>query len=273
MVYGYGKPYFSSNSQAFGDEVPLHEITHTLGAVQDSAPHSSQAGHCYDEYDVECYDDGGSYFTSGGSLTTSCSDSAHEVYDCSLDDYFNPSPAPGSYLATHWNLFDSVFLCSAGTCGTASAGGGGGAPPPVDFSPPTTVVNPPPPNTGPGDQPRPVAFSAATLAHAVGLLRARARVSVAVRSRLATLRLGRAVCPQVCRGALSVYVLRGRGVRHSFILGRLAFSLRRGQALELRLPISSKVRGLVRRYRTLAASLALTANRATVTRSFTLRSG
>jgi hypothetical protein len=26
-----------------------------------------------------------------------------ESYDCGRDDYYNPDPAPGSYLATHWN--------------------------------------------------------------------------------------------------------------------------------------------------------------------------
>jgi hypothetical protein len=267
MAYGLGRTYFTSNSQAFGDEVPLHEITHNLGAVQFSAPHSSLGGHCYDESDVECYNDGGSYFTSGGSTTASCSDAAHEVYDCGLDDYFNPSPSPGSYLATHWNLFDSAFLCDAGTCGIGTTGGGGGptSPPP----PPTTVVNPPPSAQNPPAAA--VAYNASTLARAVGLVRAAARVAVRMRDPRPTLRVGRAVCPNVCRGAVSVYVLRGRGVPHTISLGRVSFSLRQGQSTDLRVPISTAARRLLRRNRKVTASLTLTANRAMVTRRFTLR--
>jgi hypothetical protein len=267
VAYGLGRTYFTSNGQAFGDEVPLHEITHTLGAVQFSAPHSSLAGHCYDESDVECYNDGGSYFTSGGTTTSTCSDSAHEVYDCGLDDYFNPSPAPGSYLATHWNLFDSAFLCDAGSCSGQAAGGDVG--PTAPAAPPTTVVNPPPSAQNPPAAA--VAFNATTLARAVGLLRAASRVAVRTRDRRPTLRIGRAVCPNVCRGSVSVYVLRGRGVRHTISLGRLAFSLRRGQSADLRVAISTAARRLLQRNRKVNASLTLTANRAMVTRRFTLR--
>jgi hypothetical protein len=266
VAYGMGRTYFTSNSQAFGDEVPVHEITHTLGAVQDSAPHSSQAGHCYDESDVECYNDGGSYFATGGSIVASCSDSAHEVYDCNVDDYFNPSPAPGSYLATHWNLFNSAFMCDAATCGTATTGGGG--PPTSPAPPPTTVVNPAPTATNP---PSSVAFTLGTLARAVSLVRAAVRVAVRSRQPWPTLRIGRAACPNVCRGAVSVYVLRGRGVRHALSLGRVSFSLPPGRSTELRVAIPTRVLRLLERYRKLNASLTLTANRATVTRRFTLR--
>ncbi|HEV7363205.1 MAG TPA: hypothetical protein VGN71_02360 [Solirubrobacteraceae bacterium] len=266
VAYGLGRTYFTSNSQAFGDEVPLHEITHTLGAVQDSAPHSSQAGHCYDESDVECYNDGGSYFATGGSTVAACSDGAHQVYDCNLDDYFSPSPAPGSYLATHWNLFNSVFLCDATTCGTGTTGAA--APPTSPAPPPTTVVSPAPTATNP---PSTVAFRPGTLARAVSLVRATVRVAARSRQPWPTLRIGRAACPNVCRGAVSVYVLRGHGVRHALSLGRVSFSLMPGRSAELRVAIPTRVLRLLQRQRKLNASLTLTANRTTVTRLFTLR--
>jgi len=41
--------------------------------------------------------------------------------DCGGDDYFNASPAPGSYLAAHWNLYNSGFLCKLGRCDQAPA--------------------------------------------------------------------------------------------------------------------------------------------------------
>ena len=70
----------------------LHEVTHTLGAVQDTAPHASGASHCWDEHDVMCYADGGPYFQNGGTTQTLCNQ-ALQAYDCGQDDYFNYSPA------------------------------------------------------------------------------------------------------------------------------------------------------------------------------------
>lgn len=79
-------------------DVFLHEMSHNMGAVADGAPDSSRAGHCIDGLDTMCYADGG---TGGAYSSTTC---AVERYDCGSDTYFNPSPAPGSWLATHWNL-------------------------------------------------------------------------------------------------------------------------------------------------------------------------
>lgn len=83
----------------------LHEISHNMGAVQASAPHSTGAGHCTDGLDTMCYRDDG---PNGGQYTTAACSS--EVYDCGNDDYCNSRPAVGTYLATHWNVCSSNNL-------------------------------------------------------------------------------------------------------------------------------------------------------------------
>ena len=102
----------------------LHEMGHNLGAVQGGAPHttgtvgSMVAGHCTDEWDVMCYADGG----SDNALTYPCpqrSDTVTETFDCGGDDYFNPAPAAGSWLASHWNVYASAML---GACAGQLAG-------------------------------------------------------------------------------------------------------------------------------------------------------
>lgn len=91
----------------------LHEVSHTLGAVQSGAPNTTGSGHCRDAIDVMCYSDGG----AKGKVFSACralDGVISEHFDCNQDDYFNPAPAPGSYLAGHWNVYDSAFL---GSCG------------------------------------------------------------------------------------------------------------------------------------------------------------
>jgi hypothetical protein len=53
-----------------------------------------------------------------------------QSYDCGRDDYFNPAPAPGSYLATHWNTYDSAFLAPCAEIVPACGGGGATVPEP-----------------------------------------------------------------------------------------------------------------------------------------------
>jgi hypothetical protein len=69
----------------------LHEMTHNLGAVQDSAPNSSGAGHCVDGFDVMCYDDGGPN-EYAGDVCSHIDGVMIQVYDCGNDDYFNVAP-------------------------------------------------------------------------------------------------------------------------------------------------------------------------------------
>lgn len=77
----------------------LHELGHNLGAVQNSAPNTTGAGHCIDGRDIMCYNDGGP--RAAGYSSGVC---AVQVFDCGKDDYFNLQPSPGSYLSKKWNL-------------------------------------------------------------------------------------------------------------------------------------------------------------------------
>jgi hypothetical protein len=93
----------------FGNSVEAHELTHTLGAVQGDAPHHTLYGHCFDEYDRMCYNDG-----SGIAMREVCPAARDSLLDCRADDYFSTAPGQGSYLATHWNTADSRWLIAGG---------------------------------------------------------------------------------------------------------------------------------------------------------------
>jgi hypothetical protein len=127
----YGAPAPGNAKWGWWPEGMLHEMTHNLGAVQWGAPHSTeprgqtlpQYGHCWQGADVMCYvEDAG----AAHQMQQDCAalpGAIPESYDCGRDDYFNPAPAPGSYLATHWNTYDSAFLAPCGELAPACGGG------------------------------------------------------------------------------------------------------------------------------------------------------
>ncbi|MGW4941876.1 fibronectin type III domain-containing protein [Actinoplanes sp. NPDC004185] len=129
-----GPSYGRSDTGCWAASVAAHELGHNLGAVSNSAPNSSKAGHCVDDYDVMCYKD-----APETTVKIVCTDRAKENrLDCNHDDYYSTDPQPGSYLASHWNVASNEFLIAGET---------GGAPEPTPSSSPSATPSAAPSST------------------------------------------------------------------------------------------------------------------------------
>jgi hypothetical protein len=104
---GYAASYsrVDANCWSTAHSVAAHELTHNLGGVQQAAPHATTNGHCWDDADIMCYDDG-----SGIPVQQVCASAQEDLLDCDHDDYFSTDPAPGTFLADNWNTASSSFL-------------------------------------------------------------------------------------------------------------------------------------------------------------------
>lgn len=137
-----------------GQSIEAHEIMHTLGGVQTTAPHHTTYNHCWDESDRMCYDDG-----SGIAMVQTCQTWHENYFDCNHDDYYYAgTPASTNYLSNHWNTANSSFLATADPVAPA--------PTPTTTTPPTTsppTTSPPtttPPTTTPPPPSLPTTFRA-----------------------------------------------------------------------------------------------------------------
>jgi hypothetical protein len=90
-------------------ETLLHEMGHNLGAVQAGMPYSTGSGmHCWEGYDVMCYNDNGS--TDPGYIQWNCPQP--DRFDCGHDTYFDAKlgagqgGVAGSYIDRNWNIGD-----------------------------------------------------------------------------------------------------------------------------------------------------------------------
>jgi hypothetical protein len=124
-------PAPGAGARSWWPEGFLHEMSHNLGAVQWSAPHSTQPpgfqlpryGHCWQGADVMCYVEDAA---AAHPMQYDCprvGGAIPQAYDCGRDDYFNPAPPAGSYLASHWNVYDSAFLAPCTEIAPACGGG------------------------------------------------------------------------------------------------------------------------------------------------------
>jgi DNA-binding beta-propeller fold protein YncE len=112
--------FVAKNSWEYG--IPIHELTHTMGAVLTAGPGSPEGwksppysttngAHCVDGIDLMCYKDGSTPSEEWGPYSeTRCPASAGYgsalgvPLDCMYDTYFDALAEPGEWLDQFWNI-------------------------------------------------------------------------------------------------------------------------------------------------------------------------
>lgn len=104
----YGYAGYAIVGPGCWNSAEAHEVIHLLGAVHNTAPRSSGAGHCNDDHEIMCYADGG----PTSNLQVICPVENNWFMDCGKNDYYDndPTRARSDWLASHWNIAYSRYL-------------------------------------------------------------------------------------------------------------------------------------------------------------------
>jgi FG-GAP-like repeat len=87
--------------------VTLHELFHTMGAVQPNAPFATSAKHCTDGIDVMCYNDTsqqGLGYTESRCPFPDYDTPVGTPLDCEYNTYFDAVEESQEWLNTNWNV-------------------------------------------------------------------------------------------------------------------------------------------------------------------------
>jgi len=113
VAYRWGGKGSEASSGFCGGRTVVHELTHSFGAVQPSAPNQASGAHCNDNAnDVLCLYASTVLFSNG------------TLYDYRQDDYWDPTAVPEAPASARklawWTVNLSRFVCPTVGCDAAS---------------------------------------------------------------------------------------------------------------------------------------------------------
>ncbi len=115
VIYNPGGP---DPLRYWDSHVTLHELFHTMGAVQSYAPFATGGKHCTDGIDVMCYNDQspeGPTYTESRCPSPAFATPIATPLDCEYNTYFDAGEESKEWLNTNWNVggVENPFLVAS----------------------------------------------------------------------------------------------------------------------------------------------------------------